>query len=276
MRAAVRSCRSRCGARAGVAVLLSALVLPLHAIELSVLSAGAVEPGIRPALAAFERESGHTVRIDFAAAPALRAALRAAPAADVIIVPQGTLDELAATGTAVAGPRAPIGRVGVGVAVRPGVAPPDVGSAESLRAALVGAEHVVFNRASTGIYVEQMLKRLDVEDVVRPKSERVADGASVMRRLLAGTSPREFGFGAMTEIALFADQGLKLVGPLPASLQNFTSYVAVPWPGAKADEPARTKAVAALMRSLQGAPARTLFVAAGIEATPKGREKDAP
>ena len=85
---------------------MGAFVLPLHAIELSVLSAGAVEPGIRPALAAFERESGHTVRIDFAAAPALRAALRAAPAADVIIVPQGTLDELAATGADIAGPRA--------------------------------------------------------------------------------------------------------------------------------------------------------------------------
>ena len=117
-----------------------AFVLPLHAIELSVLSAGAVEPGIRPALAAFERESGDTVRIDFAAAPALRAALRAAPAADVIIVPQGTLDELAATGAAVAAPRAPIGRVGVGVAVRPGVAPPDIGSAEALKAALLSAE----------------------------------------------------------------------------------------------------------------------------------------
>jgi hypothetical protein len=38
------------------------------------------------------------VRIDFAAAPALRAALRAPPAADVIVVPQGVVDELAATG----------------------------------------------------------------------------------------------------------------------------------------------------------------------------------
>ena len=135
MRAAVRSCRSRLGARAGIAVLLGAFVLPLHAIELSVLSAGAVEPGIRPALAAFESESGHTVRIDFAAAPALRTALRAAPAADVIIIPQGTLDELVATGTAVPGARAPIGRVGVGVAVRPGVDPPDIGSADALKAA---------------------------------------------------------------------------------------------------------------------------------------------
>ena len=197
----------------------------------------------------------------------MRAALRAPPAADVVVVPQGVVDELAATGAAV-GPRAPIGRVGVGVAVRPGVVAPDIGSADALRAALVGAERVVFNRASTGVYVEHMLQRLGVEDVVRPKSERLADGASVMRRLLAGTSAREFGFGAMTEIALFADQGLKLVGPLPASLQNYTSYVALPWPGAKPDEPARADAVAALMRSLQGAPARSLFANAGIEPTP--------
>src|SRR6478735_550461 len=67
--------------------LLALIVLPLHALELRVLSAGAVEPGIRPALAAFERETGHVVRIEFAAAPGLRAALRAPPAADVIVVP---------------------------------------------------------------------------------------------------------------------------------------------------------------------------------------------
>ena len=49
---------------------------------------------------------------------------------------------------------------------------------------------------------------------------------------------------------------LKLVGRLPASLQNYTTYVALPWPGVKADEPERADAVAALMRSLQGASAR--------------------
>ena len=254
---------------AGVAAALAlALVVPpLHALELRVLSAGAVEPGMRPALAAFERESGHVARIEFAAAPALRAALRAPPAADVIVVPQGVVDELAATGGS-AGAPVPIGRVGVGVAVRAGVPPPDVSSPDALRAALVGAERVIYNRASTGVYVEQMLKRLDVGDVVRPKSERLADGASVMRRLLAGTSTREFGFGALTEIALFADQGLRLVGPLPASLQNYTTYVALPWPGVKRDDPGRADAVAALMRSLQGAPARSLFSSAGIAPAP--------
>ena len=253
-----------------VALALAAICLPLHAVELSMLSAGAVEPGIRPALAAFERSSGHTVKIDFAAAPALRAAVRTQrPSADVVVLTQGVLDELNATGAGPASPVAPVGRVGVGVAVRPGVDAPDVASAESLKAALASADSVVFNRASTGLYVDQMLRKLGVFgvfDAVDAKSERLADGASVMRRLLAGRAAHEFGFGAMTEIGLFRDEGLKLVGPLPASLQNYTTYIALPWPGATPAEPARAEAVAALMRYLQGAEARALFAGAGIDA----------
>ena len=250
-----------------VALALVAVSLPLHAVELSVLSAGAVEPGIRPVLAAFERTSGNVVKIDFAAAPALRAAVRSpTAAADVVVLTQGVLDELHATGAAPAGPIAPIGRVGVGVAVRPGVDAPDVSSAESLKAALASADTIVYNRASTGIYVEQMLRQLGVLDAVAAKSERLADGASVMRRLLAGHAAHEFGFGAMTEIGLFRDQGLKLVAPLPASLQNYTTYVALPWPGKSVADPARADAIAALMRFLQSADARAVFAAAGIDA----------
>ena len=164
---------------------------------------------MRPALAAFERASGHTTRLVFAAAPVLRATVAGTPSADVVVVTQGIVDELAAKGTAI-GARAPIGRVGVGVAVRPGVDTPDVADSESLKAALVGADSVVFNRASTGLYVERMLQRLGMADVVNAKATREHDGASVMKRLLAGTARREFGFGATTEILLFRDQGVKL------------------------------------------------------------------
>jgi molybdate transport system substrate-binding protein len=267
-----RGGRPRTGRAAGlsrrlVAALLGACVLPLPAVELSMLSAGAVEPGLRPALAAFERASGHAVTIAFAAAPALRAAVRApTPAADVVILTQGVLDELAAIGARPTGPIVPIGRVGVGVAVREGVDAPDISSAESLKAALADADSVVFNRASTGLYIDRMLRQLGVFDAVDAKSERLADGASVMRRLLAGRNAREFGFGATTEIGLFREQGLRLVGPLPASLQNETSYIALPWPGASFAEPARADAIAALMRYLQGAEARALFTGAGIDA----------
>jgi tricorn protease-like protein/ABC-type molybdate transport system substrate-binding protein len=245
------------------ALVLAATALPASAVELRVLSAGAVEPGMRPALAAFERTSGHTVAISFAAAPALRAALRAAPVADVIVVPEGALDELAASGAEVAGARAPIGK-----GRRRRRDPRRRRTARhrerrDVEGGLQAAEHVVFNRASTGVIVEQMLQQLGVADAVNAKAERVADGASVMRRLLAGTSPREFGFAAMTEITLFRDQGIRLVGPLPSSLQKSTTYIAVPWPGLRQSDAARAAAVAALIRQLQGSDARSQFASAG-------------
>ncbi|MBV9890120.1 MAG: substrate-binding domain-containing protein, partial [Rhizobacter sp.] len=247
------------------ALVLALTALPVTAVELRVLSAGAVEPGLRPALAVFERTSGHAVAISFAAAPTLRAALRGAPAADVIVVPKAALDELAASGVDIAAARAPIGKVGVGIAVRSGIEAPDVASAETLKEALRSADRVVFNRASTGDAIELLLQRLGVADAVNAKAERVADGASVMRRLLAGTSPREFGFAAITEIALFRDQGIRLVGPLPAELQSSTTYIAVPWPGLRQTDRARADAVAALIRQLQGSEARSQFANAGIE-----------
>jgi molybdate transport system substrate-binding protein len=252
-------------AAASAAVLIA--VLPAHALELRILSAGAVEPGLRPALAAFERASGHTTQIAFAGSPVLRSAVAGAPSADVVVLTQGIVDELAAKGTPL-GTRAPIGRVGVGVAIRPGAIVPDIASAESLKAALAGADSVVFNRSSSGLYVERMLEQIGMSDVVNAKAAREQDGASVMRRLLAGTAPREFGFGATTEILLFRDQGLKLVGPLPAALQSYTSYVALPWPGAPPTDAARADAVAALIRHLQSAEMRALFANAGIEPTP--------
>ena len=182
----------------------------------------------------------------------------------MIIVTQGIVDELAARRAPI-GDAAPIGKVGVGVAVGPGADLPDVSSADAPAAALASADTVVFNRASSGLYIERMLQRLGLSAVVDAKAAREPDGASVMRRLLAGTARREFGFGAITEIVLFRDRGVRLVGPLPAPLQNYTSYVALPWPGAPATEPARREAIAALMRQLQGSEARSIFANAGIE-----------
>jgi len=234
------------------------------ATDLRLLSAGAVELGLMPALAVFERESGHAVRVEFAAAPALAGRFQAPPGYDAVIAPPAVLDALARAG-AVEGARVPVGKVGIGVAVRPGVAAPDIGSVEALKQSLLAADSVAFNRASTGLYVETLIVRLGVADAVNAKATRPPDGAAVMKHLLASSRPGEFGLGAITEIVLFKDQGLKLVGPLPAAVQNYTSYlasVAAP-PGT---DPARSSAAAALLRFLDSPQARRIFADVGIEA----------
>ncbi len=250
-----------------VAALALAAVLAAPgagATDLRLLSAGAVELGLMPALAVFERESGHAVRVEFAAAPALAGRFQAPPGYDAVIAPPAVLDTLARAG-AVESARVPVGKVGIGVAVRPGVAAPDIGSVEALKQSLLAADSVAFNRASTGLYVETLIVRLGVADAVNAKATRHPDGAAVMKHLLASSRPGEFGLGAITEIVLFKDQGLKLVGPLPAAVQNYTSYlasVAAP-PGT---DPARSSAAAALLRFLDSPQARRIFADVGIEA----------
>jgi molybdate transport system substrate-binding protein len=238
------------------ALLLCATAQGAFAAEISVLSGGAIEPGVRPAIAAFEEASGHTVALSFATAPQIRERVAAGQRFDVLIAPPAVLDALALD----AALRVPIGSVGLGVAVRPGATRPDISSAEAFTRALLEADSLVFNRASTGLYFEGLMKKLGLEAATAPKTTRYPDGASVMAHVLHGRGS-ELGIGAITEIVLVQGKGLQLVGPLPPGLQNLTSYVAAP------TQPQPADAVRALLKHLAGADAQATYNAAGITPT---------
>lgn len=240
------------------AVLGALLAHPVVAAEIQVLSAGAIEPGLKAVAAAFQRETGHEVRITFNTAPQLRKRIAAGEAWDVVIAPPAVVEEFVKTGRAAA-ERVHVGRVGLGVAVRPDAPVPDVSNAEALKRTVLEADSLVFNRASTGLYFEGLLKKMGVYEQVEGKTARYPDGASVMEHLLRGKG-KEVGFGPVTEILLFRDKGLRLVGPLPADLQNYTSYTAVPTAGGP-----DAAAASAFVRYLGSPAGKALFVAAGIE-----------
>jgi molybdate transport system substrate-binding protein len=225
--------------------------------EITVLSAGAIEPGLRAAAAEFERQTGHTVRISFATAPQIGTRVGGGESCDVVIAPPAVLDGLATTGRV--GQRVTVGRVGLGVVVRPGAPVPDISSADALKSSVLAADSLVFNRASTGLYFENLLKRMGIYEMVEARTTRYADGASVLEHVLRGQG-REIGFGAITEILLYRERGLRLVGPLPAEVQNYTSYAAAPMTAAASAEAAQ-----ALVTYLGSPEGKSRFVAAGIE-----------
>jgi len=233
------------------------------AVELRVLSAGAVEPGLRAAVERYERASGDTVRITFATAPVLREragspAAAAAAGFDLLVAPVVVFDTIGGAGT-VRAERATLGSVGVGVAVRPDAPRPDVASAGALKAALVAADQVVYNRASTGQYVAQLLQRLGLAEAMAGKTTQVADGAAVLQRLMQGKG-NEFGFAPITEILLHKGSGLVYVGPLPAELQNRTVYQA-----SVAAQPRDESAAVRLWRHLSSPDAVSALRAAGVD-----------
>jgi len=241
-----------------LAWLLCAFAGSTVAAEINVLSAGAVEPGLRAAAGAYQKASGHQVKITFNTAPEIRKRVSGGEAFDVVIAPPAALEEFAGAGK-LAAERASLGRVGLGVAVRPGAELPDISSTDALKRSILQADSIVFNRASTGIYLENLLKKMGVYDEILSKTTRYPDAGAVMEHVLKGKG-KEIGFGPVTEILLHKDKGLKLVGPLPADVQNYTSYSAAPMTAAANAELARS-----FVRYLGGAESKGLFVAAGVE-----------
>ena len=227
------------------------------AADLAVLSAGAIEPGIKAAAAAFEKQTGHSVNITFNTAPELRKRMAGSPAFDVVIAPPAVISDFA-TDNKLAAARATVGRVGMGVAVRDGAPVPDIATADAVKASVLAAESLVFNRASTGLYLEGLLKKMDIYTQIESKTTRYADGASVLEHVIKGKG-REVGFGAMTEILLSTGKGLRLVGPLPEEIQNYTSYTAAPLSTGEQQSLAQQ-----FVMFLSGPVGKPLFVAAGI------------
>jgi molybdate transport system substrate-binding protein len=230
----------------------------MAAAEITVLSAGAVEPGLRAAAAAFEKRTGHVVKISFATAPQIRARVDGGEMVDVVIVPPAILDEFATAGK-VEKERVIVGRVAMGVAVRAGAPAPDNKNVEALKRSVQAAESLVFSRGSSGVYFEGLLKKMGIYEQVVGKITRYDDGASVWGHVLRGKG-NEVSFGQITEIRLYRDKGLRLVGPLPAEVQNYTSYAGAPMTARSTMEVAR-----AFVRHLGSPEGKSLFAAAGIE-----------
>jgi molybdate transport system substrate-binding protein len=239
------------------AVLMSGA--PALAAEIKVFSAGAVEPALVRAIEAFKRASDNAVTVEFNTAPQLARRLAAGDVADVLIAPPAALDQQVKDGKVVADGRVTVGRVGAGVVARKDVPSPDIATTAAFKQTVLGATSIVYNTASTGLYLEKLFERLGIADAVKAKTTRYPNGERVMEHLIHGKG-NEIGFGAITEIKLFESKGLKLVGPLPAEVQNHTTYAAALMTGAPSPQAAK-----AFLAFLGSAEAKQVFAAAGIE-----------
>ena len=177
---------------------------------------------------------------------------------DVVIAPPVAIESFAKAGLVITDGKVNVGRVGGGVAVRPGAPVPAMATKDDMKKALLEADSVVFNRASSGLYLEKLFRQMGIWDKVEPKTTRYATGAEVMQHVLKGEG-REIGFGPITEIMLEKSHGLVYVGPLPPEVQRFNDYIAVAMTKAQQKDVA-TKFVA----YLGGPVAKPLFQAAGI------------
>jgi ABC-type molybdate transport system substrate-binding protein len=140
---------------------------PVAAAEIEVYSAGAVEPGLLELVPAWTRETGHVAKLTVAVPAVLRQRVEAGETPDVLIAPPAVIDALVQAGKVKPEGRVPVGRVGVAMVVRRGAPAPDISTTERFKQAVLGADSLVYNRASTGTYFERVLDRLGIADAVK-------------------------------------------------------------------------------------------------------------
>jgi molybdate transport system substrate-binding protein len=242
----------------GVAAIVLLGVGQCMADDLKVLSAGAMQRGLVTVAAKFKERSGTAVQIRYATAPELRKILTEnGAAADVILAPNATLKEL--SGRIVADTQKEIGGVGSAVLARPDAPMPDVSTLAAFKRSLTEADAIVYNRASSGVYIESLLKKIGVFDQVQSKIVQVDDGEAVATRIKQGHG-KEFGFGGYTDVLHNQDTGgVKLVGPIPEEVQNYTMYASALIAAAPSPAPAR-----AFLAYLETPETQATFTASGV------------
>ena len=228
------------------------------AAELKVLAAGGMQPGLNAAAKVFRAKTGIEAKFTYEPPVDLGKRVAGGEAADIVVSSPPVIADLTKAGKVLGDGQMHLGRVGVGVVARDGAPLPDVSSTQALKSSLLDAEAVVYNTASSGTYIDGMLKKLGVFDQIQGKLIRLWDGTAVMHHLMEGNA-REFGFGGITDILLYRERGLRLVGPLPAEIQNYANYSAAVI--SAAPDPDGAKAFMAYLASPEG---RALFLANGI------------
>ena len=228
---------------------------------LQLLCAGAAQGLVEALQARFTELTGATVSVRFGAVGALRDALLAGAPADLMIVTDAMVGELAAAGRLRGDTRAALGGVATGIAVVAGAPRPEVTTADALRGALRAASAIHFPdpvKSTAGIHFAGVLRALGLADEVAARCRAAPNGATAMRELAQAGDHAAIGCTQLTEI--LRTPGLEPVGPLPAPFALATVYTA-----AVVADAAQPALAAQLLALLTGPATRAPRAAAGFE-----------
>jgi molybdate transport system substrate-binding protein len=209
-----------------IAVLATLFAAPAGAADLKVISAGAVRGLIAQIIEDYSRQTGQKFDFTIGTTGQLRSIITSGQPADLIIVSIPLMEELEKTGKLTPGSRADLGRVGIGVTVREGASVPDVATPEALKKALIEARSVAYTNpaegGTSGIYFAGLSERFGIADAVKNKAVLTKGGREAAIEVAEGRA--EMAIIYMSES--IAVKGVKIAGPLPPSLQDYSAYAA--------------------------------------------------
>jgi molybdate transport system substrate-binding protein len=195
------------------------------AVEINVLSAGAVQEAEKALAEDFREATGNKVNFTVGTVGQIQEKLKSGAPADVIVVSTTALEQLEKTGEIRSKSGTSLGRIGIGVGVKEGAPTPDISTAEKFKEAILRAKSLTYmdpaQGASSGIATAKILRDLGIAEDVAKKTKLTQSGYSADR---VASGEVELAIQNVSEIVPV--KGVKLAGMLPAPLQVYTAYAA--------------------------------------------------
>ena len=239
--------------------LLVTLINPSFAVDLKVFSGGPFEAAFHELSKDFEASTGNRMVVEYGTAPQLQQKLTENIPGDLMLTATNLMSRPENQAKLVDGTMALLGKGGVGIMVKKGNALPVMNNPEAFRNVVMQADRLIYNKASTGLYIDQLFKKIGLAEKLESKTERFVNGDDAIQRVIRG-SGNEIGFGAIAEIKLNESKGVVLVSSLPDEYQNYTNYS-----GAVMKTSKHPKETQQLIEYLQSDKAKALFKKTGID-----------
>ena len=195
--------------------------------SLNILSGGAAQGLVASLAPKFKKQTGLDIEAEFGAVGAMAGKLRGGTPADIVILTEALISDLARENLVTTGSISDIGRVETALAVRHADPLVSARDAASLRKALLEADAIFVPdiKASTaGIHVANVLRQLGVAEDVSERLKIYPNGATAMRHLAESDARRPIGCTQSTEI--INTKGVRLSGSLPSGCDLSSVYTA--------------------------------------------------
>ena len=202
------------------AVLAALSVCRADAAQVTLLSSNGVREAVNELIPQFEKATGHRVHVIWDGTLNIKKRIGSGEVADLVVMPAEDVDALIASGGLTPGSRVDLAKSIIGVAVRSGIAKPDVSTSDSLKRALLAAKSIVISSGPSGVYLLDLWKKQGILESLQPKLKQLQSGQGVGEAMARGEG--ELGFQQVSE--LLHASGITYVGPLPAAMQKVTIF----------------------------------------------------
>jgi molybdate transport system substrate-binding protein len=159
----------------------------------------------------------------------------AGEAVDVVVLSSDAIDKLIEGGQLSAASRIDLMNSEIAVAVPAGAAHPDIADEAAVKAAVIAATSLSYSTGPSGRYLEKLFDRWGILGSLRARIVVPPPGLPVARLLASGEVA--LGFQQLSE--LLGVPGIDVLGPLPAGIQQVTTFTAAMTLACRSPEAAR-------------------------------------